>query len=102
MTKNKRMLPNDRRAEILVAALNVAERTGFNQLTREQVAIKAGCAESLVSVYFGTMIKLKRDIMRVAVRQRNLTVIAQGLAVGDKHAKKADKSLQSESLQSLI
>ena len=101
MKKNRRLLPKDRREEILTAALNVAENVGYRQLTREQVAINAGCAESLVSSYFGTMDKFKRTIMRAAVKSENLHIIAQGLVVGDKHAQKAEPDLRSRAMASM-
>lgn len=101
MTKNKRLLPSDRRQQILDAALNVAENIGYRHLTREQVATNAGCAESLVSAYFGTMEKFRRTIMRAAVKNESLPIIAQGLVAGDKHAKKADPQLRNKAMASM-
>ena len=101
MKKNRRLLPKDRREEILTAALNVAENVGYRQITREQVAINAGCAESLISSYFGTMEKFRRTIMRAAVKNEHLHIIAQGLVVGDNHAKKADQALRAKAMASM-
>lgn len=101
MKKNKRLLPGDRRAEILKSALKVSEVVGYRQLTRVQVANNAGCAESLVSAYFGTMDKFRRTIMRAAVKGEILPIIAQGLAAGDKHAQKADQALRSKAMASM-
>lgn len=85
----KRMKPDDRRDEILSAALRVAMKHGYKAFTRAQVANEAGCAESLVSKYFGTMVQFRRDVMRAAVRQGNKVIIMQGVLIGDKHAIKA-------------
>lgn len=101
MSKNRRLLPKDRRAEILQSALKVATVAGYDKLTRAQVAAHANCAESLISAYFGTMCKFKRTIMRTAIKEKELTIIAQGLVAGDKYARKADKSLITASLASI-
>ena len=110
MTK-KRLHPDDRKQEILNAAIKVAGHPGgWGKLTRDAVAKEAGCAEGLVSKYFGTMITFRRSIMREAIRLAELgstpaaiyhSVIAQGLAGGDKCAKKADESLKRKALETL-
>ena len=101
MTK-KRLLPDDRKLEILNAAMKVAGRPGgWAKLTRDAVAKEAGCAEGLPSKYFGTMISFRRSIMRAAIGTENLAVIAQGLAAGDKCAQKADEGLKRKALETL-
>jgi len=97
-----RLKPDDRKLQILRAALIVASKDGgLSTLSRQEVAKEAGCAESLVSRYFGTMVEFKRTIMRAAVHNQILSVVAQGLAMGDKHAQKADPELKSKALATL-
>ncbi len=97
-----RLKPDDRKMQILKAALIVANRSGgWSTLTRQMVATEAGCAEGLVSKYFGTMTDFRRTIMRTAVHNNMLSVVAQGLACGDKHAQKADAELKSKALATL-
>ena len=101
MTK-KRLLPDDRKQEILNAAMKVAGRPGgWSKLTRAAVAKEAGCAEGLPSKYFGTMISFRRAIMRAAIGAENLAVIAQGLATGDKCAQKAAPESKARALNTL-
>lgn len=101
MTK-KRLQPDDRKQQILTAAIKVAARPGgWARLTREAVAREAGCAEGLPSKYFGTMVNFKRAIMRAAIHDWNLSVIAQGLASGDKVAAKAEEALKRKALDTL-
>ena len=101
MTK-KRLLPDDRKLEILNAAIKVAGRPGgWSKMTRDAVAREAQCAEGLVSKYFGTMVTFRRSIMRAAIVAEELGVIAQGLAAGDKCAQKADESLKRKALETL-
>ena len=101
MTK-KRLPPADRKQEILNAAIKVAGRPGgWGKLTRDAVAREAGCAEGLVSKYFGTMIAFRRSIMRAAIQARNLAVVAQGLAAGDTNAQKAPPELKAAAVETL-
>ncbi len=97
-----RLKPDDRKLQILRAALIVASREGgLSTLSRQAVAAEAKCAESLVSRYFGTMVQFKRTIMGAAIHNQILPVIAQGLAMGDKRAQAADPELKSKALATL-
>lgn len=97
-----RLQPNDRKQQILDAAIRVASKPGgWSKLTRDAVAKEADCAEGLVSKYFGTMVNFKRAIMRAAVKDCNLSVIAQGIACGDKCALKAPQQVKSNALNTL-
>ena len=101
MTK-KRLQPDDRKQQILTAAIRVAARPGgWAKLTRDAVAKEADCAEGLPSKYFGTMISFRRAIMREAIRLAELSIIAQGLASGDKCAQKAAPELKAQALNTL-
>lgn len=91
-----------RKDEIILAALNVAERDGFNNVTRITISNAANCSEALVTHHFGSMKKLKRSLMRAAVNQGRLSIIAFGLANGDKEANKASEELKRKALNSLI
>lgn len=91
-----------KKEHILAAALAVAEkRGGWSKLTREAVAKQADCAEGLPSLYFGTMLNFRRAIMRAAIQRENLSIIAQGLATGDKCAMKADPAIKQKALKLL-
>lgn len=98
----KRLKPDDRKGQILQAAIQVASAPGgWSRLTREAVAREASCAEGLVSNYFGTMICFRRTIMRAAIANEVLPVIAQGLASGDTSASKAAPELKRRALELL-
>jgi len=97
-----RQKPDDRKYQILTAAITVAERPGgWSKLTRDAVAREAQCADGLVSKYFGTMTQMRRTVMRSAVLTENLPIVAQGLAAGDVHAQKADPELKARALNTL-
>lgn len=89
-------------SRILDAAVFVAKRDGFNKINRDQIALKAGVSTGVVSQAFGTMIKLKRTVMRHAIHSEIIEIIAVGLGVRDKTAMKAPDELKRRALESLL
>lgn len=79
----KRLKPDARRAMLVEVALAVAARGHYRTMTREQVAASAGVSGAAISYHFGCMARLRYDVMRAAVEQCELSVVAQGLA--DRH-----------------
>lgn len=77
---------DERRAEILEAAVRVAARGHYMHTTRQQIADEIGVTGALVQHYFGTMKKLRRAVVRKAIKDENLIVIAQALLARDPHA----------------
>ena len=97
----QRMKPKDRKEHILHAALSVARKKGFQRMTREAIAGKAGVTPALITKYYATMTQMRRAVMRAAVRQEILSVIAYGLVIGDKHALKASGELKQRAMDSV-
>jgi len=93
-----RVDPGLRRDQILTAAVHTARDEGYRRMTRDSIAKRAGVSESLISRYFNTMKQLRRDVMRAAIVQEVPEIIAQGLANGDKHAKKAPLALKEKAV----
>lgn len=86
---------------ILLAAVEVAKRDGYTSITRQAVANRAGYAESLINVYFNTMSQLKTDVMRYAIKNNVLSIIAQGVVNGDSRVKKLPESVRTAALNSM-
>ncbi len=93
-----RLKPEDRREQIMTAAIKLAEQGHYQQITREQIANAAGVSVGLVSAHCGTMANLRRDIMRQAIRDSKVRIIAQGLVAGDTHARKAPTELKQRAM----
>lgn len=91
----------ERRAELLDAALHIAERIGADKVTHDLVAQHAEVTRTLVIHYFGTAPQLRRDIMRAAVKRRIVPIVARGIALRDAHALKADDALRALALAHL-
>lgn len=95
----KRLEPTERRGQILQAAVSLAQDRGYHKLTRDGVAVEAGVSFGLVTRYFGSIDTLKQKVMRVAVEQDILEIIAAGLAVGDPIARSAPGELKVKAAQ---
>lgn len=101
--KQIKLEKRERIAQILDAALTLCSRRDktYLRITRDEIARQAGIPPSLIAYHTGTMAEFRRDLMREAVRVGCLPVIAQGLAVRDRHALKAPPELRAAALQSL-
>lgn len=98
---SKRLDPKVRKDEILAVAVQRAKALGINGLRRDDIAEHAGVANGLVTRYFNTMTQLKRAVIRFAVHNEILPLIAQGLATRDPEALKAPEELKTRALTSL-
>jgi len=79
---------------LLDVAVDLAERIGFDNLTRDGIARAAGVSLSLPTQRLGNKAEMMRNIMRRAIKREVLAVVAQGLASGDKTARKAPEALK--------
>lgn len=96
------MTPNARRDEIISAAVRRSIDVGYNKISRDDIAIAANCSPALVSQYLGTLIHMRRQIMRAAVANEVLEVIAQGIVMRDKHALKAPEHIRRLAIQTFM
>ena len=102
MVDNTRKSPADRREQILDAALDLAGRIGYTKVSRDKIAEKIGLTGQAVQYHIGTMAKLRRDLMRHAIRKEDLAVLGQGLAARDTHAAKAPEALRRAALEAML
>jgi AcrR family transcriptional regulator len=86
---------------ILAAGLKLAEAKGYQQVTRDDLAAAVEASPAAISFHFGTMHQFQRAVMRAAVHQQNLRVIAQGLAVRDPQALHASPELQQKAVNAI-
>lgn len=90
-----------RKASVLEAAIIVAEKIGFANMRTKDIAEQAQCGHGTVTLYWHTMGQLRRGVMRAAIQRKRLKIIAVGLAIGDKDAKKAPEDLKKAALATL-
>lgn len=82
--------------KILNSALHIAERDGFINMKRELIAEHAKCSVGKVSNAYGTMVQLRRAVMRQAINQKVLSVIAEGIVLRMKCCDKLDDELRED------
>lgn len=86
--------PKQRTADLIAIALRLASANGWRTLTHAAVASAAGVSQGLVVARLGTKNHLLRSVMRAAVAERCVPVVAEGLALKDRHAQRADADLR--------
>ena len=96
-----RLDPKIRKDAILVAAVECAKLQGLSNIRRDTIAGYAGVANGLVSRYFSTMTQLRRAVVRYAVHNEVLPIVAQALALRDPEALKASDELKKKAVASL-
>lgn len=101
VVSKSRVSPALRREQILKAAVELSKTEGYSKITRDKIAKSARVSVGLVTRYFSTMPQLRRCVMRYAVQNGVAEIVAQGLANGDAHAKKASPELKEEALSLL-
>ena len=101
ITRKRASSPELRKASIVASAVDLAQQEGYREITRSGVAEHAGVSDGLIYRYFGTMKQLRRAIMRKAVEDEILEIIAQGLATSDPAAQGAPDELKRRAAASL-
>lgn len=89
-----RMDPKDRKRQLLDVGLKLSEQVGYRNVTMGALTDAAGVSRTLSHRYFSTVNQFRVDVMRAAVKQGNLAVIAQGLVAKDPHALKVPAELR--------
>ena len=86
--KQTRLKPDDRREQIVSAALELAKDKNYSRVTRDEIAAALSISGPAVQHHFGTMTQLRRSVIRAACQRAatmdpvGLRVVAQGLADG--------------------
>lgn len=96
-----RKTPAVRIEEILAHGLALALQKGFQNVTRDDLARAVGVSPANVSFHFGTMRRFQVECMRAAIKQRNLRVVAQGMAVDFPQCRRLPPELRDAAVESL-
>lgn len=89
------------KGKILAAAVTLASTEGLAALTRDGVAHAAGVSNGSVNFYYQTMAYLTARVMRQAVAQQLLSVIAEGIAARHPVACGAPRELRRRAMAHL-
>jgi len=90
----------DMRAEQLAKiALRLATESSYIQVTRDDVAKVAGVVPGVVNYSIGGAADLRNAIIIQAIRDENITVLAQALALRHPEAINAPRLLKARAVQ---
>ena len=84
---------------IINAAIIVAGKMGYKNITRSAVAAEAGCSDGLINTYYHTMNQLRTSVMRTAIKTENLDIIAQGIVAKDSRALRVSEELKKKAIR---
>lgn len=96
-----RNMRDERNKKVLEAAIAEACEQGYQFITREAVAQRAGVSVGGVNNAFGTMLDLKRAVLRAAIERRILRIVAEGIAMGSPVVADLPPELRREALASV-
>jgi AcrR family transcriptional regulator len=96
----KRLAPTVRHEQIIASAVKLAKRVGLANITRDNVAKEAKVSTGLVSKY-GDMTDLRAEVVRVAVSDKILPIVAQALSIDHPGVRNASATLKNAALKSL-
>jgi len=91
----------DRNRRILEAAAALSAERGYTNITRAEVAARAGVADGSVNNAFGTMDGLRDAVMAHAVEKHHAGIVAQGLAARHPAACDAPQWLKDQATAAL-
>lgn len=100
-TTRTRQTGPDRKANILQAAIRLAERDGFVALSRDNVAREAKVSGGLVLYFWFAMDELKKAVVQHAIATEHLPILVQSMAMGNPVALAAPRKLRQAAAKTL-
>jgi len=91
-----------KRENVLIVATSLASAVGYQNITREEVAQSSFTSPGTVSGLFGSMEQLKQEVVKFALDNACLPVIAQALANRNKLAMAASENLKRRAMEMMI
>lgn len=87
---------SEAKERILTCAAEIARDSGFPAVTQQAVAKRAQVSSTLVPYHFETMGRLKDEVIKIAIDNRDAEVVAQAIAVRHPLAKRLPGKLKKE------
>lgn len=106
--KERMRLPHEvRRDQILSTAMILGEKLGILGFTRDFLASEAGVSCGHVNFIFGNITNVKREMIKEAIRCKNLNILGQALScVSDpdlqRLAMKASNELKHDAISLML
>lgn len=99
----RKYVPRTEKKELILSvAMDLAKEKGFSNLFRTEIVERSGVAAGSVNYCFDTMDGLKDAVMKKAIDDQELTIIAQGLTARNEIARTAPDELKQQALISMM
>lgn len=100
--KHSRIHPKIRKGILITAAVEVAVKKGYLNMTRQHIAKHANVSAALISNYLGSMVQIRKLVLQEAVKREIPQLIAQGLVNKNKFIiKNTPVTLKKQALNKL-
>lgn len=99
--KRTRLDPDVRKTQILDATMDLSRAHGYTNVTKQMIADKLGTSTGIVNCHYGTVTQLRRDIVRHAVKTRDITIIGQALVARDRHVADIPPDLRAKAVRAV-
>lgn len=99
---SKRLKPEVRKEQVIEAALSLAAKSHYLEVGREEIASALGFSASTIRYHFKTLTQLRKEVVRAAVKQEHLAVIAQAVTANHPQAVKVSKALRRRALMASV
>lgn len=96
-----RLAPDVRKQQIFDVAMNLSRKHGYTKVTKSMIANACGVTEPLINAHFGTMVNLRRDVVRRAIAEGDVTIVGQALVARDRHVSKAPPDLRERAVRAV-
>lgn len=94
-----RYTAEQRREQILMAGVELANEGKLYNMSMKNIADKAGCKRPTVHHYFKSLLKLRNCVIHVAIQQCHLRIIGQAIVKCDPEIKDCKLSLKNDALE---
>jgi len=95
------MDPKKRKDQLIRAGLQVAEQSHYTTLESKRVARLCGVSYATLFRYFPSMDRYRKAVLRRAIKDANLTIVAQAMAQLDPMVRKAPPYLLNSAVERL-
>jgi AcrR family transcriptional regulator len=96
------MNPDDRKEQLLKAALTVAKTIGYRATTRLNVADQAKVSSALVPFHLGDVETMRKSILHAGCAEGHVKLIVEGVLDNDKVAIKAAHKYKDSIIKALF
>lgn len=98
MPRAPRFDPVIRKTQILDVTMELSRKHGYTDVTKQMITDRIGTSATVVNRYYGTMNQLRRDIVRHAIANQDLTIIGQALVAKDPYVRKVPADLRKRAI----